>query len=172
LSIAGVTDCPFRTIESPDEPAATTTTTTLLTLTLLTFNSHHPLAFFSMPASVPNLNGSTNPANVAYGGHRSFPSEAYPQYGGEKSVIYRSADGKVVAGTARESGTCTLTYPCDEFFIVTEGWCDVRIHGGESFRLNKGDCIYIPKGTTGSFVFSDNFWNTAVFVDSERITQF
>lgn len=98
--------------------------------------------------------------------------ESYPQYGGEKSVIYRSADGRVVAGTARESGTCTLTYPCDEFFYVTEGWCEAKFHGGESFRLNKGDCIYIKKGTTADFVFSEEFWNVAVFVDSERITQF
>jgi uncharacterized cupin superfamily protein len=125
-----------------------------------------------MPPSIPNLTGSSEPSKIAYGGHRSFPMENYPEYGGEKSVIYRSGDGKVVAGTARESGTCTLTYPCDEFFIVTEGWCEAKVHGGESFRLDKGDCIYIPKGTTADFVFGPNFWNVAIFVDSERITQF
>lgn len=125
-----------------------------------------------MAPSIPNLTGSPEATKIAYGGHRSFPQEEYPEYGGFKSVIYRSSDGKVVAGTAKESGACTLTYPCDEFFIVTEGWCDVKVHGGDSFRLNQGDCIYIPKGTTADFVFSEVFWNTAVFVDSERITQF
>ena len=125
-----------------------------------------------MAPSVPNLTGSPDAAKTPYGNHRSFPKESYPQYGGEKSVIYRSSDGKVVAGTARESGTTSLTYPCDEFFYVTQGWCDVKIHGGDSFRLNEGDCIYITKGTTADFIFSPEFWNTAVFIDSEKITQF
>ena len=125
-----------------------------------------------MPPAVPNLSGSSAASDTPYGHHQAFPRENYPEYGGEKSVIYRSADGRVVAGVALESGTCTLTYPCDEFFYVTSGWCDAKIHGGESFRLNKGDCIYIKKGTTADFVFGPDFWNVAVFVDSERITQF
>ncbi|KAH8688664.1 hypothetical protein BGW36DRAFT_365976 [Talaromyces proteolyticus] len=125
-----------------------------------------------MPPSVPNLTGSSDAAKIPYGNHRSFPRELYPQYGGHKSVIYRSSDGKIAAGTALESGTGSLTYPCDEFFYVTEGWGDFKIDGGDSFRLTKGDCIYITKGTTIDYVLSTDFWNVAVFIDSERITQF
>jgi uncharacterized cupin superfamily protein len=124
----------------------------------------------TMPAGVPNSSGSTNPADTPYGHPSSFPSEDFPQYGGSKSIIYRSADGKIVAGHAKETGTTSLTYPCDEFFYVTEGWTDLKINGGESFRLNKGDFVYLTKGTTVDFVFGDGFANAAVFLDSERVT--
>lgn len=124
-----------------------------------------------MPASVPNPTGSKDPAKTPYGPHTSFPKVDFPEYGGHKSIIYRSADGKIAAGTASESGTGSLTYPCDEFFFVTKGWTDVKIDGGESFRLNTGDVIYITKGTKCDFVFGPDFTNAAVFIDmDEKVT--
>ena len=98
------------------------------------------------------------------------PPHPFPQYGGSKSIIFRSADGKIVAGSAKESGTVTaLTWPCDEFLYVTEGWTDVKIHGGESFRLSKGHSMFLTKGTTADFVFSDDFTNVACFIGTEKV---
>ena len=101
-----------------------------------------------------------------------FGFTPFPEYGGEKSVIYRSADGRRVAGVARESGKCSLTFPYDEFFYLVKGWTEIHVHGGEDIRLTEGDCIYITKGTTADFVFSDDFWNIAVFIDDGKITEF
>ncbi|KIW71914.1 hypothetical protein PV04_00141 [Phialophora macrospora] len=123
-----------------------------------------------MPPSVPNLTGSPNPANTPYGPHTSFPKDDFPQYGGKISIIYRSPDQKIVAASATESGSTSLTYPCDEFFYVTKGWTDVQIDGGDSFRLNTGDCIYLTKGTKADFVFGPGFTNAAVFLDTEKVT--
>ncbi|KIY02255.1 uncharacterized protein Z520_02393 [Fonsecaea multimorphosa CBS 102226] len=123
-----------------------------------------------MPPSTPNLTGSSDPAATPYGNHTSFAWEAMPDWGGAKSIIYRSADGKVVAAAAKESGTGTLTYPCDEFFYVTAGWIKLNIHGGETFTLKTGDFVYLKKGTTVDFEFGDDFTNAAVFINDERIT--
>ncbi|EWZ29875.1 hypothetical protein IWW34DRAFT_623534 [Fusarium oxysporum f. sp. albedinis] len=123
-----------------------------------------------MPPSVPNSKGSDAPKDTPYGTWDSFPWEDFPEYAGSKSVLYRSADGKIVAGAAKESGTATLTYPCDEFFYVTEGWIKLAIHGGETFTLTKGQFVYLKKGTTVDFEFGPEFANVAVFIDNERIT--
>lgn len=128
--------------------------------------------FSIMTRSVPNLTGSSDVAKTPYGDPRSFPKESFAEYGGEKAVIYRSPDGKIAAGFATESGSCSITYPCDEFFFVTNGWCDAKISGGDSFRLNKGECIYIKKGTAMEFVFGSGFENLAVFLDNQKVTLF
>jgi uncharacterized cupin superfamily protein len=123
-----------------------------------------------MPPSIPNLTGNPDPAATPYGNHTSFPWVPMPDWGGSKSVIYRSADGKVVAAAAKESGANTLTYPCDEFFYVTAGWIKLAVHGGETFTLHTGDSVYLKKGTTVDFEFGPGFTNVAVFIDDERIT--
>lgn len=123
-----------------------------------------------MPPSIPNENGSAHPADVPYGNWDSFPWHPFPEYGGSKSVIYRSADGTIVAGAAKETGTATLTYPCDEFFYVTEGWIKLAIRGGETFTLNKGQFVYLKKGTTVDFTFGPDFANVAIFMDKDRVT--
>jgi uncharacterized cupin superfamily protein len=124
--------------------------------------------FIIMPPSTPNDKGDRSAANTPYGHWNSFPWEDFPEYAGSKSVLYRSADGRVVAGAARETGTATLTYPCDEFFYVTEGWIKLAIHGGEKFTLTKGQFIYLNKGTTVSFEFGPDFANVAVFIDHDQ----
>lgn len=93
-----------------------------------------------------------------------------PEYGGSKSVVYRSADGKIVAAAAKETGTATLTYPCDEFFYVTNGWIELDVHGGDHFTLTKGGVIYLKRGTTVDFTFGPDFANVAVFIDNEAVT--
>lgn len=122
-----------------------------------------------MAPSVPNPTGSNDPAATPYGSHTSFPWEPLPEYGGSKSVIFRSSDGRIVAAAAKETGTATLTYPCDEFFYVTAGWIRLKIHGGDEFTLKVGDFIYLNKGTTVDFEFGPDFTNVAVFIDSERV---
>lgn len=123
-----------------------------------------------MPPSTPNADGSSEPSRTPYGPWESFPWEDFPQYAGSKSLIYRSSDGTIVAGAAKESGKATLTYPCHEFFYVTEGWVKLDIHGGEKLTLEKGDFIFLHKGTTVDFEFGENFANVACFIDSEKIT--
>lgn len=123
-----------------------------------------------MPPSLPNSSGSGDPAKTPYGNWASFPWEDFPEYAGSKSVLFRSEDGRIVAGAAKETGTATLTYPCDEFFYVTHGWIKLAIHGGETFTLKEGDFIYLKKGTCVDFEFGEGFANVAVFIDTERIT--
>jgi uncharacterized cupin superfamily protein len=123
-----------------------------------------------MPPSVPNSKGSASPADVPHGTWNSFPWEPFPEYSGSKSVLYRSADGKIVAGAAKETGTATLKYPCDEFFYVTEGWIKLAIQGGETFTLTKGQFVYLKKGTTVDFEFGPDFANVAVFIDDSPVT--
>ncbi|KAK2796752.1 hypothetical protein FQN50_009433 [Emmonsiellopsis sp. PD_5] len=124
-----------------------------------------------MVESKPNPTGDSNPQHVPHGNWDSFPWEPFPAYAGTKSNIFRSADGRVVAGAYRESGVATLTYPCDEFFIVTDGWIKLAIHGGDTFTMNKGDFIYIQKGQTIDFEFGPNFANAAVFINhDEKVT--
>ena len=123
-----------------------------------------------MPISEANTKGSTAPQDVPYGPWNSFKWEAFPEFGGSKSTIFRSADGKILAAAAKETGEATLKYPYDEFFFVTEGWIKLSIHGGETFTLRKGEVVYLSKGTTVDFVFSDDFANIAFFLNDERIT--
>ncbi|KAJ5124401.1 uncharacterized protein N7515_008226 [Penicillium bovifimosum] len=123
--------------------------------------------FKDMAPSVPNTTGSESPSGVPYGPYTSFPWEPLPEYSGEKSVMFRSADGKVVAAAAKKTGTATLTYPCDEFFFVTDGWVKLNVHGGDHFVLTKGEFVYLKKGTTVDFTFSPCFLNVAVFMDNE-----
>ncbi|KAF9891227.1 hypothetical protein FE257_004791 [Aspergillus nanangensis] len=123
-----------------------------------------------MPPCTPNLTGSSSPTAIPYGPYTSFPWEPLPEYGGEKSIMFRSDDGKIVAAAARETGTATLTYPCDEFFFVTDGWIKLNVHGGDHFTLTKGEFVYLKKGTTVDFTFGPGFANVAVFMDRERVT--
>ena len=123
-----------------------------------------------MPPSQPNASGSSAPADTPYGNWDSFPWEEFPEYAGSKSLIYRSKDGTVVAGAARESGKATLTYPCHEFFYVTDGSVKLSIHHGETFTLKKGDHIFLHKGTTVDFEFGEDFANVACFIDTEKVT--
>ncbi|KAF3392629.1 hypothetical protein F1880_008914 [Penicillium rolfsii] len=120
-----------------------------------------------MPLSQGNETGTSEPAAVPYGPWDSFPEQPFPLYAGSKSIIYRSADRKVVVGMLREKGTDTLVWPVDEFLFVTQGIIDINIHGGQHFTLGKGDVMVMKKGQKITFTCSDNFANVAVFIDME-----
>ncbi len=103
----------------------------------------------------------------------STPSEfkwaVLPEFGGTEAIIYRSQDGKRVAVAFRESGSATFTYPFDEFLMVTSGSVTVRVHGGSTFTLVKGDVGYFCEGTSVDFEFSDDFSNIACLVADHEV---
>lgn len=128
----------------------------------ITEHTRYLSRFIAMPP------GISDPASVPYGHWDSFPTAPFPLYSGTKSIIYRSADGKVVVGMLREKGKDTLVWPVDEFLFVTEGWIKMDIQGGEKFTLNKGDLMVMKKGQTITFECSEDFANVAVFMDLEH----
>lgn len=130
---------------------------------------HHPSSSKKMPASTPNPQGSLSPSHIPHGAYDSFGWESFEEWGGSKSVIFRAADGKTVVSAAKETGRQTLKYPCSEFFMVTEGWVKLNVHGGDEFTLRKGDVTFLPKGTTVDFEFGEGFTNIAVFFDNKEI---
>lgn len=123
-----------------------------------------------MAPSTPNINGSEDPSHIPHGAWDSFPWEQFPMYNGTKSVYYRSKDGKVAIGAIREIGTDTMTWPEDEFLFVTEGWIKWKVHGGDSFTMNKGDVMVLRKGQTFTFEMSDDFANIAVFMSDTKVS--
>lgn len=121
-----------------------------------------------MPPSVPAQGkDSAAPKNVPYGNYDSFPKKDFPEWKGSKSVMYRSADGKRVAGTFCESESATMTYPCDEFTYVKKGWVKAEIQGGDTFTLHEGDCVYFTKGITVTFSSSEDYCNVSCFFAHE-----
>lgn len=84
--------------------------------------------------------------------------------------MFRSSDGKRVAGTFRESATATMTYLCDEFSYVKVGWIKAHVHGDDTFTLKEGDCVYFTKNQTVDFECSEDYANVSVFFGTEPVT--
>lgn len=106
--------------------------------------------------------------SIPHGPPSSFNWVPLPEFGGREAIIYRSPDGRRVAAAFEESGTATFTYPFDEFLVVTSGTVDIRVHGGETFHLEKGDVAYIREGTTVDLTFGENFSDlTCLMADHE-----
>ncbi|KAJ5724808.1 hypothetical protein N7493_006536 [Penicillium malachiteum] len=118
----------------------------------------------SVPAEGPNAAAAHM---VPYGNYDSFPKIPFPEWNGSKSVMYRSADGKRVAGTFRETESAKMTYPCDEFTYVKAGWVKAEVEGGDTFTLYEGDCVYFTKGTTVTFSSSEDYCNVSCFFAHE-----
>jgi Ethanolamine utilization protein len=123
-----------------------------------------------MPESTANPTGSNEPNKVPFGKWDSFSWEKFPEWEGTKAIMFRSQDGKRVAGAFRESATATMTYPCDEFSYVTAGSIKAHVHGGETFTLKTGDCVYFTKGQTVEFECSEDYANVSVFFGTEPVT--
>lgn len=98
------------------------------------------------------------------------PFEPMPQYGGSQAVLYRSPDGRRIAGTFRESGSHTLTMAYDEFIFVVAGGVALTVHGGERHDLTAGDACYLREGQTVDFEMSDDFQDIAVLISDTPIT--
>jgi uncharacterized cupin superfamily protein len=107
-------------------------------------------------------------ARIPHGPLSSFKWVDLPEFGGREAIIYRSPDGKRVAAAFEESGKATFTYPFDEFLVVTSGTAKIKVHGGETIELKKGDVAYLREGTTVDFEFSKEFSDiTCLMADHE-----
>jgi hypothetical protein len=107
-------------------------------------------------------------AHIPHGPLSSFKWVDLPEFGGREAIIYRSPDGKRVAAAFEESGKATFTYPFDEFLVVTSGTAKIRVHGGETIELKKGDVAYLREGTSVDFEFSKDFSDiTCLMADHE-----
>jgi uncharacterized cupin superfamily protein len=105
---------------------------------------------------------------VPHGAPSSFNWTPLPEFGGREAIIYRSPDGRRVAAAFEESGNSTFTYSFDEFMVVTSGTLDIRVHGGETIHLKKGDVAYMREGTKVDFSFGANFSDiTCLMADHE-----
>lgn len=107
-------------------------------------------------------------AQIPHGPLSSFKWVDLPEFGGREAIIYRSPDGRRVAAAFEESGKATFTYPFDEFLVVTSGTAKIKVHGGETIELKKGDVAYLREGTTVDFEFSRDFSDiTCLMADHE-----
>jgi len=110
-----------------------------------------------------------NGANIPHGSLASFRWVSLPEFGGKEAIIYRSPDGTRVAAAFHESGAETFTYPFDEFLVVTSGSVTIKVHGGPTFSVGKGEVAYIPEGTTVDFQFSDDFSDVTSLVSNHEV---
>lgn len=95
--------------------------------------------------------------------------EPLPEFGGSKAILYKSPDGRRVAGSFRESGTHRLVMPFDEFLYVVGGGVKITIEGGESFELTVGDACYLRQGQDVTFEMRDGFHDVTVLVSDTAI---
>lgn len=112
---------------------------------------------------------SAMPVKVPHGKPSDFEWVPLPEFGGREAIIYRSPDGKRVAAAFEESGEATFTYPFDEFLVVTSGSVSVRVHGGESFELTKGEVAYFTEGTTVDLKFSKDFSDITCLMSDQEV---
>jgi len=92
-----------------------------------------------------------------------------PEFGGSKAILFRSKDGKRLAGSFRESGTHRLVMPFDEFIYVVGGGVRIAIAGGESFSLGVGDACYLLQGQDVTFEMTKDFHDVTVLMADQAI---
>lgn len=92
-----------------------------------------------------------------------------PALGGFEAILYKSEDGKRLAGSFRESGTHTLKMPFDEFLYIVAGTAKITVDEKETVELGVGDCVYLFQGSTVTFDYSDDFHDVTVLVSDTPI---
>jgi uncharacterized cupin superfamily protein len=92
-----------------------------------------------------------------------------PEFGGSKSLIYRSPDGKRVAATYRESGAYSFDCPFDEMMYVVGGTASLSVNGQEAIELKPGDMTYLCEGWTISIDMSRDFHMVACLMSDREI---
>lgn len=93
--------------------------------------------------------------------------EPLPEFGGRQAILYRSDDGKRLAGSFPQSGTHTQRMPFDEFAYVLAGTCSLTV-SGESFTVSTGDCWYLREGQEVTFAMSDDFHVVCVLISDTQ----
>lgn len=92
-----------------------------------------------------------------------------PAYGGSQAVLYRSEDGRRIAGSFKESGSHTLTMGYDEFLYVIAGRASITVHGEQRRELGPGDACYLRQGSVVDFEMSADFHDVAVLISDGAI---
>lgn len=100
---------------------------------------------------------------------RDADYQPMPAYGGSQVVLYRSPDGRRIAGSFKESGKHTLTMGYDEFLFVIAGRAQITVNGGEPNHLGPGDTCYLRQGWTVDFEMSSDFHDVAVLISDDEI---
>lgn len=92
-----------------------------------------------------------------------------PEFGGGEAVLYKSPDGRRLAGSFRESGVHDMLMAFDEFIYVIAGSCRIEVEGGDTVELGVGDCGYLLQGQQVRFTMSDDFHDVTVLISDEPI---
>jgi uncharacterized cupin superfamily protein len=94
---------------------------------------------------------------------------ALPQFGGQEAIIYRSPDGKRVFAAFKESGHESFQYPFDEFGYVISGTATVKVKGGPTVRLVKGDTFVFREGMDVDLEFGPGFSDLTVLTADHEV---
>jgi hypothetical protein len=79
------------------------------------------------------------------------PPGAVPS-GGRERGIFISGDGAFTTGFwEREPDTWSFERPYDEIALILEGVADIETEDGETLRIQAGDVMVTPKGSTGTW---------------------
>jgi uncharacterized cupin superfamily protein len=113
--------------------------------------------------------GDKGPAPVYHSSVKNLSWVSLPEFGGAQAIIYRSPDKKRIVAAFRESLSQTFTFTFDEFVYVTAGSCKMKIHGGPTLSLVKGDVAYVHEGTTADLEFSSDFEDIGVLTSEHDI---
>lgn len=105
--------------------------------------------------------------SIAHFNVHTTPFDPLPEFGGSQAVLYKSADGKRLAGSFRESGTHKMKMPFDEFIYIVAGGCTITVEGGERVVLGVGDACYLRQGQDVTFEMTDDFHDVTVLVSDQ-----
>ncbi|MEN0138167.1 MAG: cupin domain-containing protein [Rhodococcus sp. (in: high G+C Gram-positive bacteria)] len=92
-----------------------------------------------------------------------------PELGGHEAILYKSEDGRRLAGSFRESGRHTMKMPFDEFIYVVAGSTRITVEGEDPFDLGVGDCCYLKEGMEVTFEHSEDFHDVTVLISDQPI---
>lgn len=90
-----------------------------------------------------------------------------PEFGGKQAVLYKSPDGKRLAGSFHETGTHSMTMPFDEFIYIVGGGVTITVEGGETIVMKVGDCCYLRQGQKVKFEMTDDFHDVTVLISDD-----
>ncbi len=94
----------------------------------------------------------------------------FPEMGGGEALLYRSADGKRVAGSFKEAGRHEMVMPYDEFIYIVAGSSHVTVKGVGEIHMKPGDACYLKQGQEVVFEHSDDFHDVTVLISDQEIS--
>ena len=109
----------------------------------------------------------TQDKKIPYFNVHTTKFDPLPEFGGSQAILYKSSDGKRLAGSFRESGTHTITMPFDEFIYIVAGGAKISVEGGDTVDLKVGDCCYLRQGQKVTFEMTDDFHDVTVLISDD-----